>query len=351
LKIFPLVAIFLGIGLISYVGVLGLRKWIVRKQILDIPNQRSSHTIPTPRGGGLVIVIMVLVTILVLTIINKNWVQGIALLVGGSLIAQVGWWDDRHSLSAPIRLLLQSFAAIAILVGIGYFHEITFPVLGTLHLGLVGIPVTFIWIVGLTNAFNFMDGIDGIAGGVALAGGLGWMVLNLLIGYGFSYYPIWISLVIGAANLGFLIHNWAPARIFMGDVASTFLGFFFSVLPLLATNLQGKAATVGAVFMWTFLLDTLITLIIRTIRHEKVLSAHRSHFYQRLTLTGSQPYAVSLLYISLTIIAGVFTIGWIQNYPFFDYFILIGLPAIWIALCILVLAREKRKLGSRPAQV
>jgi len=344
--IIPWVAIFLGMGIISCLGVLALRKWIVRKQILDIPNQRSSHTIPTPRGGGLVIVILVLVAILVLTILNRMWLPGAVLLVAGGLIAQVGWWDDRHSLSAPIRLLLHSLAAIAIIAGVGYFQDVTFPVLGTLHLSWVGIPVTFIWIVGLTNAYNFMDGIDGLAGGVALAGGIGWTVLSFLVGYGFSSYPFWIGLVIGAGSLGFLVHNWAPAKIFMGDVASTFLGFFFAVLPLLASNLQGKAATVGAVFMWTFLLDTLITFISRTIRHEKVLSAHRSHLYQRLTLSGLQPYAVSLLYIFFSIIAGLLNIGWIQNFPRFDYLILVGLPVIWIVLWIILRGREKLRLGS-----
>ena len=339
------IALFLGISVFSYLCVLGLRKWILRKQILDIPNQRSSHTNPTPRGGGLVIVIMVLVAILILTIINKTWVQGLALLLAGSLIAQVGWMDDRHSLSAPIRLLQQSIAAAVILLGVGYFREITFPILGTLRLDWVGIPVTFIWIVGMTNAYNFMDGIDGIAGGIALVGGIGWTVCSLLIGYTFSSYPLWIAVIISAGSLGFLVLNWAPAKIFMGDVASTFLGFSFAVLPLLAMKLQGKAATVGAVFMWAFLLDTLITLILRAIRHEKVLSAHRSHFYQRLTLTGWQPHAVSLLYIVLSIIAGGLDIGWIQSITLFDYFILIGLPVIWTLFWIILRSREKQCLG------
>ncbi len=347
--IIPLVVIFLGISILSYLGVLGLRKWILREQILDIPNQRSSHTIPTPRGGGLIIVILVLITIVVLTFINQAWTVGTMLLVAGGLIAQVGWQDDRHSLSAPVRLLLQSLAAFAVIAMVGYFHDVTFPVLGTLHLGLLGIPVTLIWIVGLTNAYNFMDGIDGIAGGVALVSGIGWMVLSLLIGYGFSSYPMWIGLVIGAASLGFLVHNWVPAKIFMGDVASTFLGFFFAVLPLLTSNLQGKAATVGAIFTWTFLLDTLITFITRAIKHQKVLSAHRSHLYQRLTLAGWQPYAVSLLYMILSGVAGVLNIGWVQGYLLFDYFILIGLPIIWVVLWIILRSREKSKLGSKPA--
>lgn len=342
------VAIFLGIAVISYLGVLGLRKWTLSRKILDIPNQRSSHIIPTPRGGGMVIVVMVLIAIIVLTFINKAWAVGTVLLVAGGLIAQVGWQDDRHSLSAPVRLLLQSLAAFAVIAMIGYFREITFPVLGTLHLGLVGIPVTLIWIVGLTNAFNFMDGIDGIAGGVALVGGIGWMALSWLTGTGYSSYSLWIGLVIAAASLGFLVHNWTPARIFMGDVGSTFLGFFFAVLPLLTPTLQGKASTVGAVFMWTFLLDTLITFIIRAIKKQKVLSAHRSHLYQRFIQAGWRPYIVSLLYMVLSLAAGVLNIGWVRGFLFFDYFILIGLPAIWAVLWIILKSREKRNLRVNP---
>ena len=345
--IFLIVGLFLGVGLLSYLGVLGLRKWILRQQILDIPNSRSSHSTPTPRGGGLVIVVFTLLTIVIVTFLTKAWTVGTVLLVAGGLIAQVGWQDDRHSLSAPVRLLLQSLAALAVIAMIGYFHEITLPVLGTLHLGRWGIPVTLIWIVGLTNAYNFMDGIDGIAGGVAIIGGLGWVILSIIVGSGNDSFPLWIGVVISAASLGFLVHNWAPAKIFMGDVASTFLGFFFAIFPLLTPRLEGKAATVGAVFMWTFLLDTLITLIIRAIKRQKVLSAHRSHLYQRLTLVGWQPYTVSLLYMLLTAVAIFLDIGWVKDFSLFDYFIIIGLPLTWITLWIILKVLETRASGEK----
>ena len=116
---------------------------------------------------------------------------------------------------------MQGIVAAISILGLGYFKVVTIPMLGELQLGVIGIVITFLWIIGLTNAYNFMDGIDGMAGGVALSAGIGWMWLASNMNNSFAF---WVALAITASSLGFLGHNWSPAKIFMGDVGSTFLG-------------------------------------------------------------------------------------------------------------------------------
>jgi UDP-N-acetylmuramyl pentapeptide phosphotransferase/UDP-N-acetylglucosamine-1-phosphate transferase len=214
----------------------------------------------------------------------------------------------------------------------GYFKSVTIPLFGVLHLGVVGIVITFFWIVGLTNAYNFMDGIDGIAGGVALSAGLGWTWLSSASGHWGNSFVFWIALSVSAASLGFLGHNWPPARIFMGDVASTFLGYSFAVLPLLSADKGGDALMLGTLLMWTFIMDAGVTFIRRALKREKIFSAHRTHLYQRLVIGGYSHAAVSSLFILLTLLAGMLSYLWARGSSIAPAFIFLGLPLIWILL-------------------
>ena len=158
--------IFILLTVLSYIGVYFIRRYAERRQILDHPNERSSHSLPTPRGGGLAIVLIVTGT--GLSVIKDAELNHVLIyLICGAVIAWLGWRDDVHSLSARVRFGVQSLVAAVSIYGLGYFKVVTIPLFGELHLGVVGIIITFLWIVGLTNAYNFMDGIDGIAGGVA----------------------------------------------------------------------------------------------------------------------------------------------------------------------------------------
>src|SRR5258706_4831406 len=163
---------FILLTILSYIGVYFIRRYAERRHILDFPNERSSHSMPTPRGGGLAIVLIVTGTGL-WVIKEAELNHALIYLVCGLVIAWLGWRDDVHSLSARVRFGVQSLVAAVSIYGLGYFKVVTIPLFGELHLGVVGIIITFLWIVGLTNAYNFMDGIDGIAGGVALAGPVG----------------------------------------------------------------------------------------------------------------------------------------------------------------------------------
>jgi UDP-N-acetylmuramyl pentapeptide phosphotransferase/UDP-N-acetylglucosamine-1-phosphate transferase len=251
----------------------------------------------------------------------------------GGLIAWLGWRDDVQSLSPKLRLLVQTLAAVVTIFGLGYFRSLTIPLLGEINVGWFGIPLTVLWIVGLTNAYNFMDGLDGFAGGVAVAAGFSWMLLSYFSGKFQNELVFWISFSITAGSAGFLIHNWPPAKIFMGDVASTFLGYSFAVVPLISMrNTSGDAAMAAVVIMWTFILDGGITFARRLIKGEHVFEAHRTHLYQRLAINGVRNFQVNLLFIALTFTGLLLLLGWLRGVQWIPAVILFGLPGLWILL-------------------
>lgn len=330
--------VFLILALLACLGV----AWIRRVAALDHPNERSSHSVPTPRGGGLAIVVLAIGVAVLYGFINKFSRENIAFILSGAILALLGWQDDVRSLSARIRFPIQ-FVAIAIAMwGMGYFSMVTIPLFGILNLGWFGIPITFFWILGLINAYNFMDGIDGLAGGVALAAAFGWAVLSTPFGGRENPLVFWLALSVAAASLGFLGHNWPPARIFMGDVASTFLGFTFAVLPLMSAPRGGDALMFGTAILWTFIMDAGITFLRRAAQREDVFAAHRTHLYQRLVISGVKPVFVSSLFIALTLLGAALSIAWGRGLYSVGALILIGLPLIWIVLSIFTARRESK---------
>jgi UDP-N-acetylmuramyl pentapeptide phosphotransferase/UDP-N-acetylglucosamine-1-phosphate transferase len=319
---------FLVLAVFSYIGVLFIRRLVLRHQIIDQPKERSSHSIPMPRGGGLAIVVLVLITSLWFaseTVLSRS----LTYILLGAILAWVGWRDDIYSLSPNYRFLVQGLVAVISILMMGYFRVVRIPMIGDVDLGVIGIAITFLWIIGMINAYNFMDGIDGMAGGVALSAGLCWMVLSSNVRNPFVF---WVALSIAASSLGYLGHNWPPAKIFMGDVASTFLGYSFAVLPLVSADQSGDALTIGTLLMWTVIIDPGATFIGRLIRRENIFSRHRSHLFQRLVISGYKTATVSFLYILLTLLAGYLTYIWSHGNQIASIFIFIGLPLIWILL-------------------
>lgn len=323
------ILIFILLAILSALGVLIIRQYAERRRIMDHPNERSSHSAPTPRGGGLSIVIVVLMAGIVAAVAEPSRSPSLIYLVCGAVIAYLGWRDDLHSLSPRVRFAVQGLVALASVLGMGYFKSVTIPLFGQLQLGAVGFVITILWIVGLTNAYNFMDGIDGMAGGVALSAALGWMFLATRTNNDFVY---WVALAIAAGSLGFLFQNWSPAKIFMGDAGSTFLGYTFAVLPLLSANEGGDALMLGTLLMWTFIMDAGVTFIRRALKGERVFDAHRTHLYQRLVIGGYKHAQVSALYILLTLLAAALAYAWSWGQPYAPPLIIIGLPLLWFFL-------------------
>jgi UDP-N-acetylmuramyl pentapeptide phosphotransferase/UDP-N-acetylglucosamine-1-phosphate transferase len=300
--------------LVSYVGVVIIRRWAVARSILDIPNSRSSHTAPTPRGGGLAIAGITLICTGVLLAIDKNSSMAPLLfyLLGGVVVAAISWWDDLRSTPVGIRLLVHSVAAVLAILGIGALTAGPLPPILSAQVGWVGPVITFLWIVGLTNAYNFMDGIDGIAGLQAVVAGGMWAFVT----WKSASLPICLlSTLLACGSLGFLGLNWPPAKIFMGDVGSAFLGYSFAVLPLLAHKMsdEGGHVYLGILVVWPFVYDTSFTFIRRAIRRESLFQSHRSHLYQRLMIAGWKVRDITLLYGGLAFLSGLVGVYWYRS--------------------------------------
>ena len=336
--------IFLLLTILSYLGVYFIRRYAEKRELLDHPNERSSHITPTPRGGGLAIVVLVL-GVELWSMLEAGLYRSLIYILGGIIIAWLGWRDDIHSLSPRVRFTVQGIVAAIVIYGLGYFKVVTAPMFGEFQLGAIGILITFLWIIGLTNAYNFMDGIDGMAGGVALSAGIGWMWLASNMHNAFA---VWVALAITASSLGFLGHNWSPAKIFMGDVGSTFLGYSFAVLPLISSDQSGDALMLGTLLMWTFIMDAGVTFIRRLIKRENVVSAHRSHLYQRLVIAGYKHETISSLYVLLTLLAGILSYMWSNGNQIAPPLIFLGLPLIWILLSVRAARLRSAALETKP---
>jgi len=268
-----------------------VRSQALRRQWLDVPNERSSHQAPTPRGGGLGIVVATVCGFVAL------WGTGVipgdlcvALLGGGLAVAVTGFRDDRKPLGAGLRLAVHMGAAIWALAWLGGVPPMQVGA-GTYDLGLVGNLLGALAIGWTINLFNFMDGIDGLAAGeavfIASAGAF------LSAGAASAAVPA-ASLVLAAAALGFLGWNWPPARIFMGDVGSGYLGFVIAVLALAAMRHSPVVVFAWLVLGGVFFVDATVTLARRMARGERAHEAHRSHAYQWLARRWGSHRAVTL---------------------------------------------------------
>jgi UDP-N-acetylmuramyl pentapeptide phosphotransferase/UDP-N-acetylglucosamine-1-phosphate transferase len=272
--------------------------------LLDRPNARSSHERPTPRGGGLAIVLVLLLAVAALAAKGAGGpAHGAWLLLGLGVIAVISGIDDVATISPRVRLLAQVLAAVVATVAAGPVRVIDLGWCGTYDLGPAGWVLAVLWIVGMTNAFNFMDGIDGIAG-ITAAVALGVMSGGFWLG-GDGYGGL-LAAAVASAAVGFLVWNWQPARVFMGDVGSASLGYTIAVLPLLAGEEQRSwLLPVTVAVMWPFLLDTTLTFLRRLRNGENVLEAHRSHFYQRLVIGGWSHATVALMYGCASLVGGL----------------------------------------------
>jgi UDP-N-acetylmuramyl pentapeptide phosphotransferase/UDP-N-acetylglucosamine-1-phosphate transferase len=272
-----------------------LARWAHRRNFLDIPNYRSSHVIATPRIGGIALVTSVVVSLGLLQVAGAGVGRDAAVVLAGALaIAGLGLADDFWTLPAVARLVVQSVVAATVVGMVGPFALGWFA-----PDSRVAMALTVVWIVLLTNGYNFMDGIDGIAASQALVAGIGWTIVALLAG---SPDIAALSLLIAGASGGFLLHNWQPAKVFMGDAGSGFVGFLLAALPLLAPTGRVSFVWCGVLLMWPFVFDTGFTVLRRVSRFENILSAHRSHIYQRLVIAGCSHRDVTLVYAGLALL-------------------------------------------------
>lgn len=254
-----------------------LRRYALHKSLLDIPNGRSSHTIPTPRGGGVAIVISYLVALLWMLfagLIGRD--PFLALFGAGTLIAALGFLDDHGHIAARWRLLGHFFAVAWALFWLGGLPAIN--VFGmTLAPGLIVDVLAAFYLVWLLNLYNFMDGIDGIASVEAICVCVGAAIIYALSGFATL---VWLPFLLACAVAGFLFWNFPPAKIFMGDAGSGFLGIMLGCLSLQGAWISSQFLWVWLILLGVFIVDATVTLIRRLVRGDKVYEAHRSHAYQ-----------------------------------------------------------------------
>jgi UDP-N-acetylmuramyl pentapeptide phosphotransferase/UDP-N-acetylglucosamine-1-phosphate transferase len=300
-----------------------LVKWLKKRQILDHPNDRSSHQRPTPRGGGLGVTPVVLLGWVVLAgmgmALSGQWI----VMAGALALLLLSWRDDRKGLPARLRLLVH-LAAVAAGLSALPDHQFVFQGLLPFWADRLGALILWAWFL---NLYNFMDGIDGITGieTLALAGGLILM----------SPAPEQSAVLAGAA-LGFLMWNWHPAKVFLGDSGSVPLGYLLGWLLL---RLAGQGLWAPAVILPAYYLaDATITITKRALRREKIWQAHRQHFYQQAVRGGASHARVSLL-ILLSDVALIEAARWSR----ISLWQGLGAAAVMTAVLLFVLYRLGRR--------
>jgi len=304
---------------------------------IDVPNQRSSHSKPVPRCGGIVLVLVFIVSMLLFF----GWERAFMLpfLLGGLVIAIVGLLDDLTNLKGRSKIFGMVLSTLL---------PITFG-LKLNYLGLVGNNVyllyilTFLWIYGMINAFNFMDGVDGLVPGVSAIFSFFLFSFSLVVGNGLG---IVAGLFLLAVCVGVLLFNYNPAEIFLGDIGSMFLGYTFATLTIAITNqtLNQIPIFVFVLLFTPILFDSFVTFTRRGIEGKNVIEAHREHYYQRLIIAGFSHRAVSIIYYLLCLIFGLSASFFIKA-PTYGKIAIISLDLLIIVLFALsVRILEKQQL-------
>jgi UDP-GlcNAc:undecaprenyl-phosphate/decaprenyl-phosphate GlcNAc-1-phosphate transferase len=308
----------MGVLLVSYFGIGRLCRW-ANSHMMDVPNARSSHITPVPRGGGLLIIVCSLGGFwLCYPNIAQIRPEYIAYSLGAILIGIVSWVDDLRSVAYWIRLAVHAGAALFIVLIVGPCEELGLPFFGLVLLGPVAPAICLLWLVGITNAYNFMDGIDGLAGGQAVIAAAAWGGIGMVIN---EPAVSLLGVLIACSSLGFVVHNWSPARIFMGDIGSAFLGLTFGTLSIILNRQEPRLALFGLLVVWPFVFDTIFTLICRLRRRERIVSAHRSHLYQRLVISGYSHCAATTAYLGFSAICVLLAFAWVLDLPGAQWFV------------------------------
>ncbi|CFR10868.1 glycosyl transferase [Yersinia kristensenii] len=287
--------------MLSTILTLVLRKYALKNNIIDTPNSRSSHITPTPRGGGVAIVVSFLCGIALF------YFQGylplltvIGLVVSGGVIALVGFWDDHGHIAARWRLLAHFSAAAFLLFCLGGFPVLIVSGV-VVNLGILGNLFGLLFLVWMLNLYNFMDGIDGLASAQAVTTSIGAIVIYFISGYHVDLSSYLVLGLLASTVLGFLLWNFPPAKIFMGDAGSGFLGLIIGSLAISAGWIETKFFFCWLILLGLFIVDATWTLVRRVISGFKVYEAHRSHGYQILSrrFKGHLPVTLSAITINI----------------------------------------------------
>jgi Fuc2NAc and GlcNAc transferase len=286
------IAIFAVVVFVGFVLTLLIQKSALRTNRLDIPNERSSHTSPTPRGAGLAVVVAFLLGLVAL-LVDKSISDDVFLAIAlpGLIVAIIGLLDDRGRLtSAKWRLVGHFVCALLAVWLVGGLPELPLAN-ATIDFGLAGDITAVVYLVWMLNLFNFMDGIDLITGVQTVTTSAG-VAMLLLASTESDFWKVFV--VITASILGFLFFNLPPAKIFLGDVGSGFIGFITAVISLAIAKDEPLVAWAMIILLGVFVTDATVTLLRRLLSREHVYVAHRTHAYQHLSKKLNRHLPVSL---------------------------------------------------------
>ena len=310
------------LALIAVISCLVVKFLIARYQTtgrLDEPNQRSMHRIATPTGAGIVILVFMVLAALYLYFSLLSF-QFLGVLVITAILGLIGWFDDKNQLSVSSRLTAFLVLSLLLVFSVGVVDEIKF---GHQFVWFIPYPIaallTILGFIWLLNLYNFMDGMDGLAGMQAVIAASAFFVLfakisffsgaffdAFFISYGFAL----LCLVLISSTVGFLVWNWSPAKIFLGDVGSLTMGGFFALCTVVAVSELDISVFSCLLILGVFIFDATYTLIARLLRGEKITEAHRSHIYQRLASAGVKHSSIVLLYSLIMLLFSAVAVLW-----------------------------------------
>lgn len=305
-----------------------IKKLAIKLKIVDIPNKRKIHKKAIPLIGGLGIFIGAALGLLYL---QPEHIHLFEISLGALIILITGFLDDKYNIS-PIAKLSGQLIATFLLISSGLIIErITVPFFGLVELGIFSIPITLLWVVGITNAINLIDGLDGLATGVSTIALSTMLVMAIVDTQLFAAY---LCVVIIGANLGFLYHNFYPAKIYMGDTGSNFLGYMIAVISMLGLfkNIALFSFIIPIIILAVPISDTLFAMIRRAAKKQKVMQADNKHIHYQLLRVGFSHRQAVLIIYAFSIIFGILAILFSKASFFISLVVITSLVVILIYL-------------------
>ncbi len=316
--------IYIVLLIFSFLLTYFIKNYAIKKSLIAAVNERSSHTVPTPHGGGIAIAITWFMGLIYLNFTDQIESSLFYALLTGAAISIVSFFDDIYELSPKLRLLVQSSVAVAGLFFLGGLDTITLGIFD-ISIGIITNIFAFLLIVWFINLTNFIDGINGYVGSEFVFLSLAGIILFTDPHFG----------ILAVSVLGFLYWNWNKAKIFMGDVGSTLLGYNIAIFTIYYTNQEPSNLWIWITLFGVFWFDATLTLIRRKLNGEKLSQAHKKHAYQRLTQARWSHFKVTNYSILLNIIIFSFV------YFISNIFIAFMLTLLLLYSCIKFIDRKK----------
>ncbi|HLQ82414.1 MAG TPA: MraY family glycosyltransferase [Pseudogracilibacillus sp.] len=291
-------------ALATFILTFFVRELAIKFKFMDVPDYRKIHKNPTPRIGGLAIYLGFLIGLLYLQPSNEHMP---AIIVGSLIIVITGALDDKYSIRPIVKLTGQTTGAGLLVLSGLVIDRVTLPIIGMVDLGFFGIILTLLWIVGITNAINLIDGLDGLATGVSTIALLSMFFMAIIQGQVVAAY---LSIALVGSNLGFLYHNFHPAKIYMGDTGSNFLGYMIAVISILGLfkNIALFSFIIPVTILAVPIFDTLFAIVRRAANQQKIMAPDNKHIHYQLLHVGFTHRQSVLIMYAFSLVFGVLAI-------------------------------------------